>query len=158
MPFIAKNITLDSFQYGFIKESGTFIATVDFVSFLSDDLDKGNIVVAIFVDLRKAFDVVDHNLLLFKLKKRGLIGVALKLIETYLCNRKQYITLGDYSSKIRLNNCGVPQGSVLGPLLYTLFVLSLRLSGLHAEYYTFADDTVLVYKSNVNVKCQILKI
>ena len=78
----------------------------------------------------------------------GFRGVALKLIETYLCNRKQYITLGDYSSKIRLNNCGVPQGSVLGPLLYTLFVLSLRLSGLHAEYYTFADDTVLVYKSN----------
>ena len=147
MSFVDKYVNLDPFQYGFTKNSNTLNATVDFISFLSGELDRGNIVVAVFVDLRKAFDVVDHRLLLSKLERMGFRGVAFKLIKSYLSDRKQYINLGNCSSDVRVNKCGVPQGSVLGPLLYTLFVLSLRLSGLQARYYTFADDTVLVYKS-----------
>lgn len=90
---------------------------------------------------------VDHSLLLSKLKNMGFRGVAFNVIKSYLDNRKQYITLGDCKSATTVTSCGVPQGSVLGPLLYTLFVLSLRLAGLQSEYYTFADDTVLIYKS-----------
>lgn len=147
MSFMNKYITPDPFQYGFTNNSSTLGATSDLITSISGDLDKGNIALAVFIDLRKAFDVVDHSLLLSKLKNMGFRGVAVSLIESYLKNRKQYITLGDCNSVTRITNCGVPQGSVLGPLLYTLFVLSLRLSGLQAEYYTFADDTVLIYKS-----------
>lgn len=75
----------------------------------------------------------------------GLRGNIQDLIRSYLGDREQYITLDNISSERLTNNCGVPQGSVLGPLLYTLHVLSLRQAKLTGQYYTFADDTVLVY-------------
>lgn len=150
MSFMNKYITPDPYQYGFTNNSSTLGATADLISSLSGDLDRGNIALAVFIDLRKAFDVVDHSVLLSKLQNMGFRGVAFDIIKSYLSNRKQYITLGDCNSDMRVTNCGVPQGSVLGPLLYTLFVLSLRLSGLQSEYYTFADDTVLIYKSKTS--------
>lgn len=143
--FLGKYVTTDPFQYGFLEHSSTLSATVDLTNYLSENLDRGNVVIGVFVDLRKAFDVVCHQRLLEKLSCVGFRGVTLNLIKTYLLDRKQYITIDGITSSIQTNNCGVPQGSVLGPLLYSIFVMSLRLSQLKAQYYTFADDTVLLY-------------
>ena len=143
--FIEKYIQVDQFQYGFVKNSSTLSATLDFINHVSGSLDEGLIVVAVFVDLRKAFDVVNIDILLRKLEHMGFRGIVYNLIKSYLIGRKQYVRLGDVNSNVCLNECGVPQGSVLGPLLYTLYVLNLRCARLKASYYTFADDTVLVY-------------
>ena len=101
--------------------------------------------IAVFIDLLKAFDVVSYNLLISKLKRMGFRGAMLRLIKSYLLDRQQYAALGDSTSEIVKCNCGVPLGSVLGPLLFSLFVLNLSLVGLRAQYYIFTDDTVLVF-------------
>lgn len=148
LSFIEKFIQVDKYQYGFIKNSNTLSATVDFVDFISRALDKSQLVVAVFIDLKKAFDVVDISLLLEKLSGMGFRGAIHGLIETYLINRQQYVKLNKYSSGFLISRSGVPQGSVLGPLLYSLYVLSLKYSRVNARYFTFADDTVLVYTGN----------
>lgn len=137
---------MDEFQYGFIKQSNTLSATVDLTDNISTKLDMGKIVVAVFVDLQKAFDVVDIDTLLGKLYKIGFRDKMYNIIKSYLSNRKQYIKLDSNISETKINECGVPQGSVLGPLFYSLYVLNLQLAGLVAKYYTFADDTVLMYE------------
>ena len=143
--FVDEHIGTDKFQYGFLKNSSTLSATVDLMDYLSTNLDSRKIVIAVFVDLRKAFDVVSHAILLEKLELMGFRGGILNLIKSYLYNRQQYVCVDDFKSTIAINNCGVPQGSVLGPFLYSLFVVSLRISQLKAKYFTFADDTVLMY-------------
>lgn len=110
-------------------------------------------VVAIFIDLKKAFDVVDHSLLLSKLEKLGFRGISLKLLESYLDNRRQFVSWDERSS-FNTVKCGVPQGSVLGPLLYLIYVLNLSKTGLLAQYYTFADDTVLVYTHHKHIELE----
>lgn len=145
--FIDRFVEFDRYQYGFTENSNTQSATVDLVSYINTRLDSREYVVAVFVDLQKAFDVVSHEVLLGKLQLMGFRGKFLSLIETYLVNRSQFVAISDVSSSTLYINCGVPQGSVLGPLLYTLYVLNLRLAGLTARYFTFADDTVLVYSS-----------
>lgn len=146
MIFLNENTLTDSYQYGFIKNSSTLSAAVDFVNYISRALDEKHVVIAVFIDLRKAFDVVDINILLHKLQYMGFRGTIYKLIKTYLLNRKQYVKIGETNSEWLSSNCGVPQGSVLGPLLYSLYVLSLKGANLNARYFTFADDTVLLYK------------
>ena len=145
--FIKKYIKTDPFQYGFIKDSSTLSAIIDLVDNISTELDNHKIVIAVFVDLRKAFDVVSPVILLNKLRYMGFRGPILNLLRTFLTNRKQYVRLDNYSSETEISECGVPQGSVLGPLLYSLYVLNLKIAGLEAQYYTFADDTVLIYSS-----------
>lgn len=145
MSFIEKYISYDLYQYGFLKNSSTLSATVDLLNYISTNLDQGKIVIGVFVDLRKAFDVVNHDVLLNKLEGMGFRGTALSLIASYLLNRRQYVYVNDEESDVLTCDCGVPQGSVLAPLLYSLFVLSLRVAELDSQYYTFADDTVLLY-------------
>lgn len=87
---IINNNLLDNFQYGFLKNSTTSSATLDFVNFVSRALDGGNIVVAVFVGLKKAFDVVDYSLLLEKLENMGIRGKILSVIRSYLTGRVQF--------------------------------------------------------------------
>lgn len=145
LAFIDKYIVVDEYQYGFVKNSSTLSAAVDLVNFISRALDRKEMAVAVFIDLRKAFDVVSLDILLDKLQKMGFRGVIFNLIKSYLCNREQYVSYNNFSSGLLSNSCGVPQGSVLGPLLYSLYVLNLRCANLKTRYFTFADDTVLVY-------------
>ena len=104
-------------------------------------LDAGNITCGIFVDLSKAFDTVNHEILIGKLQHYGISGVALELFKSYLENRNQYVSLNSLKSNTKAINCGVPQGSVLGPLLFILFINDLPNCSPIGNFTIFADDT-----------------
>lgn len=148
---IGKYVELDPYQYGFIKNSNTMSATCDLVNYIATNLDEKNIVVAVFIDLKKASDVVKSEILLRKVEKLGFRNNFKELLKSYLTDRKQFVFINNTCGEILPINYGVPQGSVLGPLLYSLYVLNLKKTNLQTRYFTFADDTVLVYTNkNVN--------
>ena len=97
---------------------------------------------AVFLDISKAFDKVWHEGLVFKLKKNGVSGQLLKFFENYLTNRKQRVSINGVNSEYAPLNSGVPQGSVLGPLLFLVFINDLE-DGIKSKIKFFADDTML---------------
>ena len=112
--------------------------------------DNGYSIVAVFLDLRRAFETIDRQTLIIKLKKLGLCGTALKWIESYLCDRKQRVKINDIMSDTIENKYGVPQGSVLGPLLFILYINDIVDVVDSVEMHLFADDTLL-YVASKNV-------
>lgn len=145
--YIENTFGFDGRQYGFQKQSNTLGATVDLLEYISKELDQNKYVVAVFIDLQKAFDTVDINLLLEKTNKMGLRGNCEELIKTYSTNRKHFTTVNGQNSDTQYAKIGVAQGSVLGPLQYLLYVHSLKYANLESKYFMFADDTVLVHSS-----------
>lgn len=142
--YVKDTFGFDKYQYGFQEASSTMSATTDLLESVSAEINKNNYVILVFVDLQKAFDTVDIEILLKKLRKMGFRGTAYKLLKTYLEHRSHYTVVNNVSSEKRNVNMGVPQGSVLGPILYLLYVQCV---GTKAKYFSFADDTVLVYSS-----------
>lgn len=140
--YVNATFGFDKYQYGFQEGSSTSSAAVDLLEFVSAEINKGHYVVLVFIDLQKAFDTVNVDMLLRKLYRMGFQGTAYRLLETYLKNRILYTSINKQRSKRRTVNMGVPQGSVLGPLLYLLYV---HLMGSRSRYFSFVDDTVLVY-------------
>ena len=105
-------------QYGFRSGHSTAMAVLDMTERVRRAWDRGNAALGVFIDLKKAFDTVDHQLLLAKLEHYGVRGGALGLLESYLGGRSQYVQYRGYESERGQVECGVPQGSVLGPLFY----------------------------------------
>ena len=119
--FLSKGVLTDS-QFGFRKGHSTSHALNYSIQHIENELRKKNHVVGIFIDLSKAFDTIDHNKLLRKLEHYGIRGNASDLIKSYLSNRKQYVSVLDENSDKLHVVWGVPQGSVLGPLLFILYL------------------------------------
>ena len=102
------------------------------------------------MDLSKAFDTLNHQILLTKLEHYGIQGVALQWIDSYLSNRLQFVQFKQYRSSDQIMRCGVPQGSVLGPLLFLIYINDLPNATNLTETVLFADDTSIFYShSNI---------
>ena len=106
-------------------------------------MDTNEIPLNIFIDLSKAFDTIDHSILLNKLKYYGLKGSTLNVFQSYLSNRKQYTEIEDTTSTILPIQVGVPQGSILGPILFIIYVNDLPQCSNKFDFIMYADDTTL---------------
>ena len=141
--FLNHNNTLYKYQFGFRKNHSTSLALIETIDMIYESLDKGEFVIGIYFDLQKAFDTVDHKILLDKLYNYGIRGNLYEWLGNYLFNRSQYTVVNNVSSDFGNVTCGVPQGSVLGPLLFLIYTNDLTNSVPDAKIKLFADDTNL---------------
>ena len=128
-------------QYGFRSGHSTSMAILDMVEKVRAAWGRGNVALGVFIDLKKAFDTVDHGVLLAKLEHYGVRGEALGLLASYLGGRSQYVVYGGAESGRGKVECGVPQGSVLGPLFFLIYVNDMVRVSKDLGFVLFADDT-----------------
>ena len=146
--FLLEHNILYQNQFGFRKNNSTVFALAQITEMIEVSIDNRKFGCGIFVDLRKAFDTVNHEILLNKLEHYGVRESILKWFQSYLFDCKQFVSFNGESSGLLVNNCGVPQGSVLGPLLFLLYINDLPNISEVLNFYLFADDTNIYYQSN----------
>ena len=142
-----RNTILFQNQFGFRKNNSTTFALIEITEKIKETIDNKKYGCGIFIDLRKAFDNVNHDILLKKLEHYGIRGNALKWFRSYLPNRKQYVSLNGECSESKHITCGVPQGSCLGPLLFLIYINDLPNISEVLHFYLFADDTNIYYEA-----------
>ena len=120
--FIKDLLSLYSSQYGFRSRHNTQHATLEILNDILTNFDKRQFTFCLFIDLKKAFDTVNYDILLSKLENYGCRGVANDWFRSYLIGRRQYTTVNGHISDAHETLCGVPQGSALGPLLFILYI------------------------------------
>lgn len=146
LDFCKEQKILSDQQFGFRKKHSTQHALSTLTNFLAKKLDDSETSIVVFLDLSKAFETVDHSILLDKLYFYGIRGIALELIKSYLENRKQRVKTGNHLSDFMEILCGVPQGSILGPLLFLLYINDLPFA-IDLASILFADDTSVLSSS-----------
>ena len=152
--FINDNKLLYDFQFGFQRGKSTQLAVMMLVDKITEALDNKECVVGIFLDFSKAFDTVDHDILLLKLEKYGIHGTELQWLKDYLSNRRQYVTYGNHKSSFVTITCGVPQCSILGPLLFFIYINDLSSVSEYCFSLLFADDTNMFHTgTDIKVVC-----
>ena len=115
---------------------------------IKEAIDNGMFGCGVFIDLQKAFDTVNHSILLKKLEHYGIRGVELSWFSSYLSKRKQFVSVNGSTSDYLEVSCEVPQGSVLGPLLFLIYINDLPSVSKVLSFYVFADDTNIFYSSH----------
>ena len=130
-------------QYGYRQRHSTETACLELVDKLMKNLDEGQTPICFFLDLSKAFDTLDHNILLNKLQHYGFRGTELKWFQSYLSNRMQYVDIDGIKSNIKSIKTGVPQGSILGPLLFIIYMNDINQVSSKFDAILYADDTSL---------------
>ena len=133
-------------QFGFRKKVSTSNAITNTLQYIYDHLDQGDSVVSIFLDFSKAFDCVNHKILLEKMSMYGVRGVASRWFQSYLSGRRQYVSLNNATSELCSIDRGVPQGSILGPLLFLIFINDFPKCSDFFNFTLFADDSTLTCK------------
>ena len=140
------NNLIYSLQFGFRQKYSTVHALISLTENIRKNLDEGNIGCGIFVDLQKAFDTVEHDILLSKLEHYSTCGHANDLFKSYLSHRKQHFSINGYNSNLVAVKFGALEGSALGPLLFLIYI-NLNQALRFCKVYHFADDTNLIHFS-----------
>ena len=146
LKYLTLNKILVENQFGFRQQHSTYMALLKLVNDITEELDKGNCSIEIFIDLSKAFDTVYHKLLLRKMEHCSIRGNAVLWFTIYLSYRTQYVSLNHTNSENLPVTCGILQGSILGPLLFILFINDIVNASKIAEIIMFADNTTLFFK------------
>ena len=146
--FLNTNKILFPNQYGFRKNHSTTNAVMELVTNIIKAKDTTKSTLSVFLDLSKAFDTLNHAILLRKLEFYGIRGIALKWFCNYLTNRKQFVIYNNESSNTEVISCGVPQGSVLGPLLFLVYINDISNCLHYSKIILFADDATIYISSN----------
>ena len=142
--FLDENKIIFKNQFGFRSKHSTTHALVNLTEKIRANIDKGLFSCGVFIDLQKAFDTVDHKILLSKLNHYGVRGLPNQWFRSYLTNRQQFVSISGYNSQKRHVEFGVPQGSVLGPLLFLIYINDLPNAIKNSQTNLFADDTCLL--------------
>ena len=141
--FLDKFSILYKYQFGFRRKRSTHMALISLIDKLTQAIENGEYVIGVFLDFSKAFDTVDHKILLDKLYHYGVRGCAHKWFISYLTDRQQFVTYNGVKSRNQLIKCGVPQGSILGPLLFLIYINDLASVCECTFPILFADDSNL---------------
>ena len=145
-------------QFGFREKHSTNHALMSMVQQIRDAMDEGNTAIGVFVDFQKAFDTVNHNILIRKLEHYGIRGTPKNWFKSYLTERKQYVSIDGADSNHASIKHGVPQGSVLGPLLFFIYINDLHTCIKHSTTRHVADDTNLIHILNRSFPNRVNKI
>ena len=145
--YLNDNKLLSKYQSGFRPMHSTLTALIDITDNWYLNIDDGLTNAILFIDLKKAFDTIDHEILLSKLELYGFKGVSLNLFRDYLSDRTQVTVINNVNSETSFISCGVPQGSILGPLLFQLYINDLPNCNLLSDVRMYADDTNLTFAS-----------
>lgn len=146
--YLNKFNILSPCQFGFRSGYSCDLALISLTDQLKQSIDSGCFAGGVFIDLTKAFDTINHKILFNKLEAIGITGPPLLLLQSYLCNRRQKVFVSDVYSISKTTNIGVPQGSILGPLLFLLYINNLPTCLSSSTCILYADDTTIFNSAN----------